>query len=188
MAPATAGHHPAAGPEEEIGGPDGPVPVESRGQRVPSGRGSDGGAGGAETAGADEGAAARPRRQREDDDRASVATASDRAANEDRAREEARWQEGVASWYGPGFYGRPTASGEIFTGRDFTAAHRSLPFGTLLRVHYPVTGRTVEVRINDRGPFIAGRDLDLAEAAARALGMISAGVARVRYQVIGRAD
>ena len=133
-------------------------------------------------------AAARPRPRQGDDDGASAATASGREPAGDRGREEARWQEGVASWYGPGFYGRPTASGEIFTGRDFTAAHRTLPFGTLLRVHYPVTGQTVEVRINDRGPFIAGRDLDLAEAAARALGMISAGVARVRYQVIGRAD
>lgn len=96
----------------------------------------------------------------------------------------APWHDAVASWYGPGFYGRPTASGEIFTGRDFTAAHRSLPFGTILIVHYPATGRTVRVRINDRGPFVEGRDLDLSEAAAEALGMISAGVARVRYQIV----
>lgn len=94
------------------------------------------------------------------------------------------WQTVVASWYGPGFYGRPTASGEIFTGREMTAAHRTMPFGTLLLVRYPATGRTVQVRINDRGPFVRGRDLDLSEAAAESLGMIAAGVARVQTRVL----
>ncbi|QIA28350.1 septal ring lytic transglycosylase RlpA family protein [Thermaerobacter sp. PB12/4term] len=94
------------------------------------------------------------------------------------------WIPAVASWYGPGFYGRPTASGEIFTGREMTAAHRTMPFGTVLLVTYPETGRSVRVRINDRGPYVEGRDLDLSEAAAEALGMISAGVARVMYRVL----
>ncbi|ADU52393.1 rare lipoprotein A [Thermaerobacter marianensis DSM 12885] len=102
------------------------------------------------------------------------------------AGEEAdgRWIPAVASWYGPGFYGRPTASGEIFTGREMTAAHRTMPFGTVLLVTYPETGRSVQVRINDRGPFVEGRDLDLSEAAAEALGMVSAGVVRVFYRVL----
>ncbi|PZN08037.1 MAG: hypothetical protein DIU76_03480 [Bacillota bacterium] len=90
----------------------------------------------------------------------------------------------MASWYGPGFYGRPTASGEIFTGRELTAAHRTLPFGTVLLVRYPETGRSVQVRINDRGPYVEGRDLDLSEAAAEALGMIAVGVAPVVYRVV----
>ena len=94
------------------------------------------------------------------------------------------WIPAVASWYGPGFYGRPTASGETYTGREMTAAHRTMPFGTVLLVMYPETGRSVQVRINDRGPYVEGRDLDLSEAAAEALGMISAGVARVVYRVL----
>lgn len=65
-----------------------------------------------------------------------------------------------------------------------TAAHRTMPFGTVLLVTYPETGRSVRVRINDRGPYVEGRDLDLSEAAAEALGMISAGVARVMYRVL----
>ncbi|HEY8552826.1 MAG TPA: septal ring lytic transglycosylase RlpA family protein [Thermaerobacter sp.] len=107
-----------------------------------------------------------------------------RLAASSRDRAEEGWTAAVASWYGPGFYGRPTASGETFTGREMTAAHRTLPFGTVLLVRYPETGRSVQVRINDRGPYVEGRDLDLSEAAAEALGMISAGVARVVYRVV----
>ncbi|MFC0283950.1 septal ring lytic transglycosylase RlpA family protein [Camelimonas abortus] len=80
-------------------------------------------------------------------------------------------QHGVASWYGPGFYGRKTASGERYTGAGLTAAHRTLPFGSLARVTDKRTGRSIVVRINDRGPFRRGRVIDLSRAAARALGM-----------------
>lgn len=84
--------------------------------------------------------------------------------------------ETVASYYGPES-GSRTANGERFTGQDMTAAHRTLPFGTRLRVTY--RGKTVTVRVNDRGPFVKGRSLDLSREAARRLGMIPAGVARV---------
>jgi rare lipoprotein A len=86
-------------------------------------------------------------------------------------------QRGVASWYGPGFHGRRTASGERFNTNSFTAAHRSLPFGTRVRVKNSKTGRSVVVRINDRGPFTRGRVIDLSKAAAQAIGM--GGTARV---------
>jgi rare lipoprotein A len=80
-------------------------------------------------------------------------------------------QRGAASWYGPGFHGRKTASGERFNANAMTAAHRSLPFGTRVRVVNQRTGRSVVVRINDRGPFHGGRVIDLAQAPARALGI-----------------
>jgi rare lipoprotein A len=80
-------------------------------------------------------------------------------------------QRGGASWYGPGFHGRKTASGERFNANAMTAAHRSLPFGTRVRVVNERTGRAVVVRINDRGPFHGGRIIDLAQAPARALGI-----------------
>lgn len=83
----------------------------------------------------------------------------------------------MASWYGPGFHGRRTASGERFNTGAFTAAHRTLPFGTRVRVVNQTTGRSVVVRINDRGPFVRGRVIDLSKAAARAIGV--SGVARV---------
>lgn len=90
---------------------------------------------------------------------------------------EARSGGGLASWYGPGFQGRRTASGERFDTGAFTAAHRTLPFGTRVRVVNVNTGRSVVVRINDRGPFVRGRVIDLSKAAARAIGM--SGVARI---------
>lgn len=89
-------------------------------------------------------------------------------------------EEGEASWYGPGLYGRKTASGEVLRPGTLTAAHRTLPFGTCLRVTNLENGRAVEVRVNDRGPYAAGRILDVSEAAARALGMRGQGVTRVR--------
>lgn len=88
--------------------------------------------------------------------------------------------EGPASYYGKGLHGRPTASGETFDKGALTAAHPRLPFGTCVRVEAVQSGRTVEVRINDRGPFTGGRIIDLSEAAARVLGILEAGVARVR--------
>lgn len=86
---------------------------------------------------------------------------------------------GRASWYGPGFHGKPTASGETYNQNALTVAHKTLPFGVRLRVTSQKTGKSVIVRVNDRGPFIAGRFLDLSKAAAAKLGMLSAGVATV---------
>lgn len=83
----------------------------------------------------------------------------------------------TASWYGPGFHGRKTASGERFDQNAMTAAHKSLPFGSKLRVSY--RGKSVVVRVTDRGPYIRGRSLDLSKAAAQRLGLIPAGVGRV---------
>ncbi len=91
--------------------------------------------------------------------------------------------EGVASWYGPGFHGRTTANGERFNTNALTAAHRSLPFGSRVRVTNRATGRSVVVRINDRGPYSRGRIIDLSKAAARAIGM--SGLARVHVSHAG---
>jgi len=88
-------------------------------------------------------------------------------------------QEGIASWYGPGFDGRATASGEIFDSSQFTAAHPFLPFGTVLTVTNKLNNRQVNVRVNDRGPFVESRIIDLSQAAARALDMITSGTAVV---------
>ena len=93
---------------------------------------------------------------------------------------KATGEEGEASWYGPGLYGRKTASGEVLRPGTLTAAHRTLPFGTCLRVTNLENGRAVEVRVNDRGPYAAGRIVDVSETAARALGMRGKGVTRVR--------
>jgi len=93
-------------------------------------------------------------------------------------------QRGLASWYGERFQGKPTASGEPFDMYAFTAAHRTLAFGTRVRVTNPANGRSVVVRINDRGPWVDGRIIDLSYAAARELGIIEAGVARVELRVL----
>jgi len=87
-------------------------------------------------------------------------------------------QSGGASWYGPGFQGKRTANGERFNTHALTAAHRSLPFGSRVRVTNARTGRSVVVRINDRGPFAGGRVIDLSKAAAQAVGI--SGVGRVK--------
>ena len=92
---------------------------------------------------------------------------------------------GKASWYGPGFHGRRTANGEVFNSNELTAAHRSLPFGTKVRVTNMNNGRSVVVRINDRGPFAGGRIIDLSAGAARSINMINSGVAPVRIEVLG---
>lgn len=93
------------------------------------------------------------------------------------------FEEGVASWYGPNFVGRPTANGEIFDPSELTAAHKFLPFDTRVLVTDLVSGRSVVVRINDRGPFVGDRIIDLSRAAADSIGMIGSGTARVRLQV-----
>ena len=91
-------------------------------------------------------------------------------------------EEGLASWYGGEFHGRQTANGEIFDTNLLTAAHRTLPFGTMALVTNLDSGKSVTVRINDRGPFVAGRSIDVSKAAAEELGLISSGVARVRIE------
>lgn len=93
---------------------------------------------------------------------------------------------GIASWYGPGFHGKLSASGEHFDMWALTAAHRTLPFGTFVRVQSKESGRRVTVRINDRGPFIDGRIIDLSFAAARELGMIGRGTEEVVLTVVPR--
>ncbi len=93
-------------------------------------------------------------------------------------------EEGLASWYGGKFHGRKTASGERFNKNAMTAAHRALPFGTKVKVTNLENGKSVVVRINDRGPWVNGRIIDLSEAAARKIDMISAGVVKVRVEVL----
>ncbi len=94
-------------------------------------------------------------------------------------------QVGYASWYGPKFHGRKTASGEIYDMHALTAAHKSLPFGTLVRVVNLENGKSVVVRINDRGPYVKGRIIDLSYAAAKRIGLDKTGVAKVRLEIIG---
>lgn len=92
---------------------------------------------------------------------------------------------GTASWYGGKFHGRRTANGETYNMHAMTAAHRSLPFGTEVVVTNQNNGRSVVVRINDRGPFTGGRIIDLSRAAAGEIGMINSGTASVKVEVIG---
>jgi rare lipoprotein A len=92
---------------------------------------------------------------------------------------------GTASWYGPGFHGRRTANGEVYDMHKFTAAHRTLPLGTIAQVRSLTNGREVTVRINDRGPFVRGRILDLSLAGAKALGMTGNGTDEVELRVLG---
>jgi peptidoglycan lytic transglycosylase len=93
---------------------------------------------------------------------------------------------GVASYYGRRFHGRLTANGERFNMNAMTAAHKTLPFGTRVRVTNPRNGRSVTVRINDRGPFIRGRTIDLSRGAAERIGMIASGHARVKLDIVSR--
>lgn len=93
---------------------------------------------------------------------------------------------GKASWYGPGFHGRLTANGERYNQNALTAAHRHLKFGTKVRVTNLNNGRSVVVRINDRGPYVKGRIIDVSAAAARSLGMIKKGVVPVKVTILGR--
>ena len=93
-------------------------------------------------------------------------------------------ETGLASWYGAKHHGKRTASGEIFDQKKFTAAHRTLPWGSIVRVTNLDNGKSVEVRINDRGPFTKGRIIDLSRAAARAVGMLESGVSPVRMELL----
>lgn len=94
-------------------------------------------------------------------------------------------EAGLASWYGPGFAGKPTASGEPFRPWRRTAAHRSLPFGTVVAVTRTDTGERVRVVITDRGPFVTGRVVDLSKKAARRIDMLADGVVPVEVRVVG---
>ncbi|MDD2792766.1 MAG: septal ring lytic transglycosylase RlpA family protein, partial [Sediminibacterium sp.] len=91
-------------------------------------------------------------------------------------------ESGYASYYADKYEGRKTSNGEVFRQRKLTAAHKTLPFGTKVKVTNLANGRTVRVRINDRGPFIEGRIIDLSKAAAQKVDMIPAGVTRVRIR------
>lgn len=96
-----------------------------------------------------------------------------------------RYREtGIASWYGPGFHGKRTANGEIYDQNEMTAAHRTLPMPSLVRVTNLENGRTLKVRINDRGPFKNGRIIDLSHRAASLLGFVGKGTAKVRVEVL----
>jgi rare lipoprotein A len=92
--------------------------------------------------------------------------------------------QGLASWYGGKFHGRLTSSGEIFDTNDMTAAHKTLPFGTIVKVTNEDNGKTAIVKITDRGPFVEGRIIDLSRAAAMQLDMVGTGVARVSLQIV----
>ena len=93
-------------------------------------------------------------------------------------------QSGMASYYADKYHGRKTASGETFDQNKMTAAHRTLPFGTKVRVTNVTNGKSVAVRVNDRGPFVRGRVIDLSRAAAEKLGIVRAGLADVRVEVL----
>jgi rare lipoprotein A len=111
-----------------------------------------------------------------------VSASQDASANKSSAVTAA----GPASWYGPKFHGRQTANGEQFDMNQMTAAHRTLPFGTKVRVTNRSNGRSVVVRINDRGPFVRNRVIDLSRGAAQTVGMIDSGVAPVKLEVLDR--
>lgn len=102
-------------------------------------------------------------------------------ASSKQASEMHHTSRGLASYYGQG---SRTASGEMFNARELTAAHPSLPFGTRVRVTNLATGRSVTVRVNDRGPFLPGRVIDVSQAAAEQLGMVGRGVAKVKLDVM----
>lgn len=93
-------------------------------------------------------------------------------------------EEGVASWYGPGFNGKKTSNGEVYNQKGYTAAHKNLPLPSYLKVTNLTNGKKVIVRVNDRGPFVGTRIIDLSEGSARAIGMIGAGTAKVRIELI----
>jgi len=99
-----------------------------------------------------------------------------------------RTQVGTASWYGRPYHGRPTASGEIYDMEKLTAAHRTLPFGTRVKVENLENHQSVDLRINDRGPFVEDRIIDVSRAAARVLVMLGTGTAKVRLEVLTTPD
>jgi len=115
---------------------------------------------------------------------AKTKRAREKAPRQTKSRETSKKKmlHGQASWYGPGFHGKKTASGEIFDQRRLTAAHKTLPLGTIAKVTNLENGNTVEVEINDRGPYVGQRVIDVSRAAAKALGFIDSGIAVVRIE------
>lgn len=113
-------------------------------------------------------------------------TKNKRAPHRANSRETANKKviRGQASWYGPGFHGKKTASGEIFDQGRLTAAHKTLPLGTKAKVTNLENGNTVEVEINDRGPYVGERVIDLSRAAANALGFVESGLTLVRIELL----
>ncbi len=110
------------------------------------------------------------------------------AAQAQPSTQQAQPEHGFASYYAGKFQGRLTANGEIFDTNGFTAAHKTLPFNTIVRVVNDETGAAVLVRINDRGPFVPGRIIDLSRAAADAIGMVGMGLAKVTVEVVDLGD
>ncbi|MEW6184675.1 MAG: septal ring lytic transglycosylase RlpA family protein [Thermodesulfobacteriota bacterium] len=94
-------------------------------------------------------------------------------------------EKGVCSWYGPDFHGKPTSSGETYDMHEYTAAHRTLPFNTQIRVKNPSNNKEIIVRVNDRGPFMKDRILDLSYSGAKALGLVGPGTARIELEALG---
>ncbi len=94
------------------------------------------------------------------------------------------YEVGIASWYGPGFHGNLTANGETYDMHGVSAAHKTLPFGTVVRVIEFDTRRSIVVRINDRGPFVDGRIIDLSKGAAQELGIVDKGITKVGLRIV----
>ncbi len=94
------------------------------------------------------------------------------------------YEAGIASWYGPGFDGNLTANGEVYDMNGVSAAHKTLPFGTIVRVVDLDSGRSIVVRINDRGPFVEGRIIDLSKGAAAELGIVEKGITPVGLRIV----
>ncbi len=110
------------------------------------------------------------------------------ATSYEAKKEKVYEEEGLASWYGKEYHGQKTSSGEVFNMYDYTAAHRTLPFGTIVEVFCFETQKSVKVKINDRGPFLPKRIIDLSYIAAKDLGIINKGLARVRIRAYGSFD
>ncbi len=116
-------------------------------------------------------------------------TGSDRASFRSADVETIRMlQSGIASWYGPNFHGKATANGESYNMNDLTAAHRTLPFNTIVKVENMDNGKSVVVRINDRGPYVGNRVIDLSRRAAREIDMENAGTANVQIYLVDDGD
>jgi rare lipoprotein A len=108
----------------------------------------------------------------------------DRLAVRPEGRNTATTETGLASYYGTKYHGRPTASGEVYNMNELTAAHPRLAFGTRVKVTHLANHKSVTVRINDRGPFLKGRVIDLSQAAAQELQMIQSGLAAVKLEIV----
>jgi len=121
---------------------------------------------------------------RNSDDKTEIVINETGALESNTAPEVLKSYKGRASWYGARHHGKKTASGELFDKEELTAAHRTLPFGTKVQVTNNQNGKSVIVRINDRGPFRKGLIIDLSYAAARAIGMVRAGISEVELEIL----